>query len=248
MLSSKELSVIREQAYCGYPSQLKGVCNVYPSMMRDYLKNTIQFSGRLGILLLTETEISDLIKKKTGKEIPIDQIHVLDHLLQSAEHDDNFLLDLQEAFSTFIKEDIFILPSYHAVVVGPPEEKRWITEKNFSDFQTILRVQNRKEVPEPPPENESAIARKMRLKREMREAVKRKQQQKQGTEQDLAELLEIAETFGIDYMDKSVYAFYGLVQRNRRKEKWEQDLAMLCAGADPKKMKIEYWGDNSKEN
>ncbi len=248
MLSSKELSVIREQAYCGYPSQLKGVCDVYPSMMRDYLKNTIQFSGRLGILLLTETEISDLIKKKTGKEIPIDQIRVLDHLLQSAEHDDNFLLDLQEAFSTFIKEDIFILPSYHAVVVGPPEEKRWITEKNFSDFQTILRVQNRKEVPEPPPENESAIARKMRLKREMREAVKRKQQQKQGTEQDLAELLEIAETFGIDYMDKSVYAFYGLVQRNRRKEKWEQDLAMLCAGADPKKMKIEYWGDNSKEN
>jgi hypothetical protein len=49
-------------------------------------------------------------------------------------------------------------------------------------------------------------------------------------------------------MEKSVYAFYGLVQRYRRKEKWEQDLAMLCAGADPKKMKIEYWGDNSKEN
>lgn len=248
MLSSKELDVIKEQAYSGYPSSLKGVCEVYPSMMRDYLKNTTQFSGRLGILLLTETEISELIKKKSNKEVPVDEIRILDFLLQSAEHDDNFLLDLQEAFSTFIKEDIFILPSYHAVVVGPPEEKRWITEKNFSDFQTILRVQNRKEVPEPPPENESAIARKMRLKREMREAVKRKQQQKQGEEQDLAELLEIAETFGINYMEKSVYAFHGLVQRFKRKEKWEQDLAMLCAGADPKKMKIEYWGDSSKEN
>jgi hypothetical protein len=60
------------------------------------------------------------------------------------------------------------------VVVGPPEDKRWITEDNFGDFQTILRVQNRKEVPEPPPENESAIARKMRLLKEKREAVKRK--------------------------------------------------------------------------
>lgn len=248
MLSSKDLEVIREQAYSGNPSTLRGVCEIYPSMMRDYLKNTVQFSGRLGILLLTETEISELIKKKSGREVPVDEIHVLDFLLQSADHDDNFLLDLQDAFSTFIKEDIFILPSYHAVVVGPPEEKRWITEENFSDFQTILRVQNRKEVPEPPPEDESAIARKMRLKREMREAVKRKQQQKQGTQQDLAELLEIGEAFGIDYRDKSVYAFYGLVQRLRRKEKWEQDLAMLCAGADPKKMKIEYWGDSSKEN
>jgi hypothetical protein len=38
----------------------------------------------------------------------------------------------------------------------------------------ILRIQNRKEVPEPPPKDESAIARKMRLLREKREAVKRK--------------------------------------------------------------------------
>jgi hypothetical protein len=60
------------------------------------------------------------------------------------------------------------------VVVGPPEDKRWITEENFGDFQMILRIQNRKEVPEPPPENESSLARKMRLLREKREAVKRK--------------------------------------------------------------------------
>lgn len=248
MLSSKEISMIKEQAYCGYPSQLKGVCDIYPSMMRDYLKNTIQFSGRLGILLLTETDIANLIKEKSGKDVPSEEIHVLDYLLQSADHDDNFLLDLNAALSTFIKEDIYILPSYHAVVVGPPEDKRWITEDNFGDFQTILRVQNRKEVPEPPPENESAIARKMRLLKEKREAVKRKQQQKEGKEQELAELLEIAEVFGINPMEKSVYAFYGLVQRHRLREKWDQDLAMLCAGADPKKIKVEYWGDNSKEN
>jgi hypothetical protein len=81
MLSSKELSVIREQAYCGFPSHLEGVCDIYPSMMKDYLKNTIKFSGRLGILLLTETEISELIKKKSGKEVSVDEIHVLEFLL-----------------------------------------------------------------------------------------------------------------------------------------------------------------------
>ena len=248
MLSSNEIAKVKEQAYVGYPSQLKGICDIYPSMMKDFLKDSTAFSGRLGILLLTEAEISDLIKQKSGKDVPPEEIHVFEFLLQSAEHDDHFLLDLQDAFSTFIKEDIFILPSYHAVVVGPPEDKRWITEENFGDFQTILRIQNRKEVPEPPPEDESPFARKMRLLKEKREAVKRKQQQKEGNKQELADLLEIAEVFGVNTMEKSVYAFYGLVHRHQMREKWDQDIAMMCAGADPKKMKIEYWGDNSKEN
>lgn len=248
MLSSNEIAKIKEQAYVGYPSQLKNICDVYPSMMKDYLRDTTKFSGRLGILLLTQNEIANIAKEKTGKDVPPEDIDVFEFLLKSAEHDDSFLLDLHDAFSTFIKEDIYILPSYHAVVVGPPEEKRWITKDNFEDFQMILRIQNRKEVPEPAPENETAFARKMRLLREKREAVKRKQQQKNGKGQDLAELLEVAEVFGINPMEKSVYAFYGLVQRHRLKEKWDQDIAMLCAGADPQKMKVEYWGDNSKEN
>jgi hypothetical protein len=87
-----------------------------------------------------------------------------------------FFLELKWAFSTFINEEVLILPDINAVLVGPMAEKRLITKDNFDDFQTILRLQNRKEVPEPPPENESPQARKMRLLREKRDAVKRKQQ------------------------------------------------------------------------
>jgi len=68
-----------------------------------------------------------------------------------------------------------LLPKINSVLVGLPSERRLITENNFLDFQTILKIQNRREVPEPPPENESAIAKKMRLLKEKREAVKRKQ-------------------------------------------------------------------------
>lgn len=248
MLSSNQITTIKEQAYAGYPSRLYGVCDIYPSMMSDYLRiGSSTFSGRLGLLLLTETEISNLSKEKTGTEIPVEDIHVLEFLLQSADHDDSFFLELNAAFSTFIKEEILFLPKINAVQIGPLEEQRFITEENFADFQTILRIQNRKEVPEPPPEDESAIARKMRLLREKREAVKRKQQQKNGSGQELADLLEIAEVFGIDYKSKSLYAFYGLIQRHQLKEKWDQDIAMLCAGADSKKIKIKYWGDGSKD-
>lgn len=59
-----------------------------------------------------------------------------------------------------------MLPSINAIVIGNPKDKRLITNDNFSDFQTILRIQNRRKVPEPPPENESAFAKRMRLMKE----------------------------------------------------------------------------------
>lgn len=248
MLSTDEIKVVKEQAYAGVPSRLPNVCDVYPGMMKDILQmGSNTYWKHLGLLLLTDSEIDKIITEKVGNDSSLKGITPLAYLLQSANVNDTFFLELEEAFSTFIKEEILLLPTINAVLVGPKAEKRLITEKNFYDFQTILRLQNRKEVPTPPPENESAIARKMRLTAEMRDAVKRKQQQKNGEEQELADLLEIAEVFGIDYMNKSIYAFYGLVQRHQLREKWTQDIQMLCAGADSKKIKATYWGSSNQE-
>ena len=202
-----------------------------------------KYSQRLGLLLLTETEIQKILKDKQISPHEFGDTRPLPYLLKNATMSERFSLDLNAAFSTFIKkEEILLLPKINAVLVGPMTEKRLITQENFNDFQTILRLQNRREVPEPPPENETPIARKMRLAREMRDAVKRKQQQKDGGSQELADLLEIAKVFGIDYLNESIYSFYGLIQRYQRKEKWDQDLQMLCAGADSSKIKAKYWG------
>lgn len=65
-----------------------------------------------------------------------------------------------------------------SIVVGSPKEKRLITPQNFGDFQTILKIQNKKEIKEPPPENESPGQRKMRLLREKVAVVKKKQAEK----------------------------------------------------------------------
>lgn len=205
------------------------------------------YSSRLGLLLMNEQIMEEIVKEKGADFEQIKSLHPLEYLLQSADKDQMFLLELQNAFSTFIKEDILLLPKINAVLIGPMAEKRLITKDNFDDFQTILKIQNHKEVPEPPPENESSIAKKMRLAREKREAVKRKQQEQENGKQDLADLLEIAEVFGIDYKNKSIYAFYGLLKRHQLKEKWTQDLQMLCAGANPEKIKVKYWGNNPED-
>ena len=239
------MTVIKEQAYAGYPSRLPGACYVHPVLVGDMLKmGSNVYSSRLGMLLLTSDEIRKIMEEK-GVEINENtDLSPLPFLLKSAQANDSFYLELQAAFATFIKEEITLLPKINSVLIGPMAEKRLITEKNFIDFQTILNLQNRKKVPGPPPENESPFARKMRLAAEQRDAVKRKQQQKQGGAQDLADLMEIAEVFGIDYKNKSIYAFYGLIQRHQLREKWTQDIQMLCAGADSKKIKAKYWGAN----
>lgn len=244
MLSLNDIEVIKEQSYACFPSQLSNVCEVYPLKMEEIIKmGSDKYKGYLNLLLLTEAEIAKMIEEKAKIEVDLSEITTLSYLLQSAKLSDSFLLDLQNAFTTFIKEEVLLLPKINAVLIGNDfSKKRLITEKNFSDFQDILRIQNRRPIEEPPPENESPIAKKFRLKREMRDAVKKKQQQKNGTGLSTCDLLGIAETFHIDWRNCSVYSFYVLLERHQLKEKWQQDIQMLCAGADSQKLKTKYWG------
>lgn len=249
MLSANQIEEVKEQAFCKVPSSFydkQYICKVYPYSIKEIVEmGTTTYNKRLGLLLLTADDIATIIKEKTGTE-QTETIHPLEYLLQSAAYDDMFLLELKNTFSTFIKEEVLLLPKINSVLVGGPsasKEKRLITLDNFSDFQDILRLQNRREVPEPPPADETPGQRKMRLLREKVAAVKKKQAQKKGEGQTLVELMEIASTFGID-RNESLYAFYSLVRRHQMREKWQQDLQMICAGADSKKLKTKYWGEN----
>ncbi len=243
MLSPKEIDEIKEQAYIGAPSALKNVCLIKPLLLKEIVSmGTLLYNSRVELLLLNETSIAKIIKEKTKKEPKIEEIKPLSYLLQSAEKNNMFLLELQSAFSTFITEEVLLLPKINSVLVGPPDERRMITEENFSDFQSILRIQNCKKVKEPPPENESAIARKFRLKREARDAIKQKQQEKNGESLPLVDMLAIADVFGIHPSERTLYSFHSLIKMHQSREKWDQDIQMLCAGADAKKMKTKYWG------
>lgn len=248
MLSVNDIEDIKAQAFMGCPSELKGVCKIYPKTMKEIISiGVTKYNGMLGLLLLTETEIVDIIKEKTGKKIPVEEIEPLSYLMISADQNDMFLLELQAIFSTFIQEDVLFLPKINSILVGSPEEKRLITSKNFRDFQDILRIQNKKEIKTPPPENETPWERKTRLYREQVAAIKKKKSQKKGEGQSLNDLLEMAVVFGIDTNTCTLYAFYDLIRRYQMKEKWDQDIQMLCAGADSEKLKTKYWGESSKD-
>lgn len=247
MLSPNEIENIELQAYGGYGSKLMDVCKIYPLKISEILDMGMgKYQAYLNTLLLTPIEISQIIKEKTGEE-PKDEIDPLQYLLQSAEHDDSFFLELHNMFFTFIREETIFLPKMGSIVVGSPEKKRMINSQNFKDFQDILRIQNHKEVVAAPPENETAWERKMRLSREKVAAIKKKQAQKSNEGLSFLELLEIGDTFKIDSMNCTLVSFYRRLHREQLREKWNQDLQMLCAGADSKKIKTKYWGESSNE-
>ena len=67
MLSSKQISQIKEQAYSGLPSKLPNVCLVYPGMMKDMLEmGSLEYSARLNLLLMDESNIEEIVKEKGG--------------------------------------------------------------------------------------------------------------------------------------------------------------------------------------
>lgn len=78
---------------------------------------TTLYNRRLGLLLLTEDDIANIIKEKTGSDVT-EAINPLEYLLQSAAYDDMFLLELKDTFATFIKEEVLLLPKINSVLVG----------------------------------------------------------------------------------------------------------------------------------
>ena len=246
MLLANQIEDIKAQAYMGCGSSLSKVCKIYPLTIKEIIElGYSTYKTYLSTLLLDEVAISQHIKEKTGETISPEKIDPLTYLLSSAEQSDSFLLEVQSMFSTFIKEDVLLLPEISSVVIGDPLQRRIINSENFKDFQEILRIQNGQKVKPPPPPNETPGERKMRLLREKAEAVKQKQNEKDSEGMPFSVFLEIADVFGINLEKCTVYAFYKLVARHQAREKWNQDIQMLCAGAEADKLKTKYWGDAS---
>ena len=249
MLSANYIEDIRCQALLCRPSSLGKVCKVYPMPVGQIVEmGQSKYKQLLNMLLLDEIEIAKIIKEKIGEDVPLEEIEPLSYLLMSADNNDSFSLELQEAFTTFLKEDILFLPKLNSIIVGKDfKQKRLITPKNFRDFQNILMIQNGKKVKAPPPENETAWERKMRLNHEKIAEIKKKKNEKAVDGKSFDELIEIAVVYGIDVDKVSLLAFYNLMRRYQAQEKWVQDLQMLCAGADSSKIETKYWGESFKD-
>ena len=223
------------------------ICWVYPLQIKDIMGiGQDNYNQYLSILCADIREIQRLLKKEG---VPDEDLfsNVFDYLMLQSMCDRTFFVKLNEAFSTFIREEVHFLFEQQEILIGSDMDRRRIlTKENFNDFQNILRAQNALPVPEPIPENESPMARKFRLRKEQVAEAKRKQAQRNGEAISLFDSISTLMTLnpGVTFdniKNLTIYQFKDLLARAQAKYKYDLDIRMIAAGADPKKIKPKHW-------
>ena len=122
------------------------------------------------------------------------------------------------------------------------------------ELQNILRLQNRIELKELPPENEDEMHKKFRLRRKALKKAKKKKAQKEANSENsidfyaIVKSLIINKVINYEDLDKfCVFAIHELFDMAQAQEEYKNQIRFICAGADSKKMKLKYWIKNSYE-
>ena len=242
---------VENLAYIGAPYNFDDICFIYPMTVGTTLALDKKYDVSLQLLTIDRSFIIQKYQLAYGEDFNISDIPTpLDYLMMSCELDNEFLLELKNAFLTFIREEVTILISSCQIVIGSPLDKRIIDNNNFSDFQNIVRLQNK--IPEVAkiPENESERAKHFREKRELRDAVKRKQQGANAP--SFLDLMSAMCAYGVgitplNIKDMSLFALYHQLNVNGSKERYNTEMHFLYGGADPKKLKPQYWITNNNQ-
>ena len=246
-MQSELITEIQSKAFFNYPYAFSSICLIYPLTIGQIMGSVgmLNYSSYLSILTMDEFDIAENAKRK-GITIDPTTINTFHFIIDSAKQNYSFLLEVKNAFRTFVGEEITILFDEYIIVIGDLEEKRFITSENFGDFQNIVRVQNKKTVKEDPPPDESPIRRKFRLKAEYRDAVKRNQKSNDPNAPDFLALISSFCCYkdGITPEELKNYSFFAFkeeFERHQLREKYSIDVKSILAGADPKKVKPEPW-------
>lgn len=236
---------IKDKLWRGVPFDCNGLCYVYPFTVNQIIAFPEEdYNKYVNLLTLSDTELQE-IKKVEKISFEGD---AFEYLMLCCGINDTFLLEFAAAFSTFIREKVLVSPKTREIFIGESADRK-ITKQDFFEFQNIIRLQNCLSVKEPIPENETPIEKKFRLRREQAEAVKRKGNQKKGEALSLSELmssviaLEMGETWKT-VGDLYIYPLRELFERGQVKNKFNTDLRMIAAGADPKKIKPKHFIGN----
>lgn len=223
------------------------ICWIYPLKIKEIMgMGEDKYAAELSLLC---ADISEIQKKMVSVGISPENLpkSVLEFLLGQAHIDSTFLVELSNAFFTFIQEKVHFIYEKREIIIGDDfKNPRFLNEENFEDFQNILRVQNGLSIPEPVPLNESPMARKFRLRREQVKEAKRRQARKAGEESSWLDSIMtlVCLDAGVSFEkvgDLTVYQFKNLFARAQARYKYDLDIRMIAAGADPKKIKPKHW-------
>ena len=246
---------INGAAYLGYPTNFKNKFDVYPPKVRDILANP-EFGKYQQILTFSQEDIEDVltgaIKDGNAKPYSGDMPNPFEFLLINCYQSKEYEAMTIKAFEFFIHAPVSFLYDYKAIVIGDlqklvqtiqsVDELILLKEEDFFEFQNLIRESCGADPVEKYDPSENSKIRAMKAKARYRDRVKAKQQ-KGGKLEDMLNAI-CCMGLGLTPLnigEVSYVAIPKIISTYQAKEKYDIDLRMIAAGANPKKVKPEYW-------
>ena len=236
----------------GSPVFIDDICAVYPATLGEIIDlGYDKFQQYLSVA----TSTKPIANKKQDKELAdlISQLTDFQFILFMASIDPTMNSILKAAFRFFTHEEATIVLDPPSIFIGPLEDKRIMNEKQFYDFQQLLRRMYFLEVEGEEiiiyEDDDPATKRIKEIMRANREKVRRaKAKQNQGKDSDmkLSDLigsitindcgLNIANIWDITY-----YAFHDQLKRMGWRDQLNINQKAALAGAKLKKSQLKHW-------
>lgn len=249
MFSNDKIQQIGALSFLNFPFAFEDICFIHPISVESIISLDQEYDKSLQLLTINRIFIKDLLKQKDiqiSNDNELNTISPLAYLMKSCQVHPEIIKDLEKAFLIFIKEKATILYDLNKIVIGDYSDKRILDETNFSDFQNVIRIQNKIPIIQDIPENEDPRAKRFRELREYRDFIKLNQK---NTDKDSADFLTLMSVlcssncnitpFNIKQL--SIYSFYSLLNINMARERYDVEMNYLYAGADSKKLKPKHY-------
>ena len=232
----------KEQFFVGIPTEIENICKIYPVTLKEIAQVGVKnFYSYLNLFTLQEEDIEDFLKQQGIEE----KMTPFQFTLINADNDKQYLNNLQEAFKFFLREDnITILSENEAIILGDLKENRIVNEEIFKAICTIIAQQNMvQKSSEDERMNNPSDARAAQIIKEGRRIREKK---KDDSNLDFVDLVGSLAAKGnglnaLNVWNLTYYAFNDQFKRMQAVEGYENSRQAVLAGADPKKVKIEYW-------
>ncbi len=217
-------------------------CLVYPITLEEIADmGANKFFRFLNLLTFTQQDVDESLKE-IGIETN-EKISPYQFILMSSESKD-FSLEIKQAFYTFIREEIEILPE--SVVVGDRSNPRYFDEELFSQLQKVLILQNNLDKGEDSRMNNPSDAHAAKIIEKIKNAQKRKSAKNSDETVEFADLVSCLAAKGnginiFNIWNLNYYSFNDQFQRVKIIEEYEMNIRSILAGADPKKIELKHW-------
>ncbi len=249
------------ESFLCLPQKFKNICTIYPVTVNQVLRE--ETKQLVNLLTISQEEIEDFFIDKTDKDgKSIKPPDPFTYIMGNSQYNKDFEKKVIESFRMYIHEPVSLQYQAGCIVVGDLQkeflkvssienimkELRIINQDNFFNFQNAIRRSLGDKELEPPNPNENPRIKEMKAKARYRDRIKAKKGLGITFEETLISICCMG--IGLNPLnigEISYAASKKLVEKYQQKEKYDIDIRSLLAGADSKKIKVQYWMNKNND-